>query len=213
MKSAVRLVISSIGTIMGLGGLEHGIGEILQGSVAPNGIMIQSWPDSAFFQSLSGEPAMTIIPNLLIAGILTILVSLVFLAWVIGFIHRKNGGLILILLSILMLLVGGGIFPPVLGMILGAAGMRMNALAGKIRTSRTSWSSQFLMKAFPGFCVACVVCWLALFPGMTLLDYFLGISNVNLTLALMGAGFGFLFLAFIAGFTRDRQRLTSRIEV
>ncbi len=213
MKNAVRLIISTIGAIMGLGGLEHGIGEMLQGSVAPAGIMIQSWPESAFFQSLGGEPAMTIVPNLLIAGILTIIVSLVFLAWVTGFVHRKNGGLILVLLSVLLLLVGGGIFPPILGMIIGAAAMRMNGLVGKEHTLHRSGLRQFLGKAFPGFYVACVVTWLALFPGMAVLDYFLGISNVNLNLALMGAGFGLLFLAFISGFARDGQQLKSQLAI
>ena len=51
---------------------------MLQGNVAPEGIMILSWPDSEVFAILAGEPAMTIVPNLLITGILAILFSLLF---------------------------------------------------------------------------------------------------------------------------------------
>ena len=114
MRNATRVFASTFGAIMALAGIEHGIGEIFQGNVAPSGIMILSWPESEFFRNLGGEPAMTVIPNLLITGILAILVSLALLVWAILFVQRKNGGLIMILLSIAMLLVGGGIFPPIL---------------------------------------------------------------------------------------------------
>src|SRR5512135_3094637 len=127
MKNATKVFASTFGAIMALAGIEHGIGEVLQGNVAPAGIMILSWPDSVFFRSLGGEPAMTIIPNLLVTGILAILISLIMLVWATLFIQRKNGGLILILISIVMLLVGGGIFPPILGIMLGAVGTRINA--------------------------------------------------------------------------------------
>ena len=113
MKNATQLFASTFGSVMALAGLEHGIGEILQGDTTPTGVMILSWPESAFFDSLGGEPAMTVIPNLLVTGILASLLSLALLIWATRFIDRKNGGLVMILISIAMLLVGGGIFPPV----------------------------------------------------------------------------------------------------
>lgn len=75
---------------------------------------------------MAGEPAMTIVPSILVTGILAILFSLIFLVWATMFVQRKNGGLVLILLSIVMLLVGGGFGPPILGIIIGAAGTRIN---------------------------------------------------------------------------------------
>ncbi len=66
MKSATRAFASTFGAIMALAGIEHGIGEVLQGNTTPSGVMIQSWPNSAFFRSVAGEPAMTVIPNLLV---------------------------------------------------------------------------------------------------------------------------------------------------
>jgi hypothetical protein len=41
------------------------------------------------------------------------------------YIHRKNGRLVLILLSIMMLAVGGGIIPPVIGVIAGIIGTQI----------------------------------------------------------------------------------------
>ena len=58
---------------------------------------------------------MTIVPNLLVTRTFAILFFLIFLVWVTMFVQRKNGGLVLILLSIVMplvALVDGGIFPP-----------------------------------------------------------------------------------------------------
>ncbi len=62
---------------------------------------------------------MTIVPNLLVTGILAILFSLAFPVWAALFVERKNGGLVLILLAAGMLLFGGGIFPPVIGILIG----------------------------------------------------------------------------------------------
>ena len=43
------------------------------------------------------------------------------------FIGRKHGGLVLILLSVALILVGGGLGPPILGVIVGFAATRINA--------------------------------------------------------------------------------------
>lgn len=100
----------------------HGIGEVLQGSVDPEGIYIQAYPA---MQATAGEPAMTIIPNFLLTGILAIIMGIIVTIWSAAYIERKNGGLILILLSIIMLLFGGGIVPVIIGVISGIIGTRI----------------------------------------------------------------------------------------
>jgi len=118
-----RVAASLLGVFAGIGGgVFHGIGEILQGSVAPNEMMIQAYPA---MQATAGEPAMTIVPNFLLTGILAIILGIIVTVWAAAFIERKNGGLILILLSIIMLLLGGGIIPPIIGIIGGIIGTRI----------------------------------------------------------------------------------------
>jgi len=46
MRSAIRVTVSTFGALAGLADIEHGIGEILQGNVAPEAIMFLSWSDS-----------------------------------------------------------------------------------------------------------------------------------------------------------------------
>jgi hypothetical protein len=205
MKSATRVLISTFGGLVGLIGIEHGIGEILQGNTVPGGIMILSWPDSAFFSVLGGEPAMTVVPNLLVTGILAILVSLVYLAWATLFVQRKHGGLVLILLAIPMLLFGGGIFPPVLGILIGAAAAHVNAPLVWWRKHLSAGSRRFLGTLWPWFFGACLLAWLSMFPGVAVLNYFFGIRNDSLIFTLLACMFGFLILSGLSGFARDTR--------
>jgi hypothetical protein len=205
MRTATRLMISTFGALVGLIGIEHGLGEVLQGSLAPDGIMILSWPGSAFFQVLGGEPALTILPNLLLTGILAIFFSLAYLVWALLFVQRKNSGAILTLLSIAMLLFGGGIFPPVFGIVIGAAATRINAPLTWWQDHTSPGVRHFLGSLWPWSFGACVISWLGMFPGMTVLSYFFGVNDANLIFILLICMFAFLLLASIAGFARDLQ--------
>ena len=121
-----RIATSIIGIIAGFIGAEHGYYEILQRDKTLNGILFDAISGTSFSNlptsQWTGWPAMTLVQNFLITGIFAILVSLVVIAWSAMFIQRKNGGLTLILLSILMLLVGGGFIPPLFGIIAGLIG-------------------------------------------------------------------------------------------
>ena len=208
MRNATRLTVSTFGILMGLAGLEHGIGEILQGNTAPSAIMFPSWPESGFFHNVAGEPAMSIVPNLLVTGILTCCVSLMYLLWVTRFVQRKHAGQVLILLAISMLLVGGGIFPPVIAIFIGILATRINTRSIEQRTSPTAGLQWFLSKIWPWSFAVCISGWLLLFPGTNILGYFFGVQNPNLTVLLLSFALGSLVLTIMAGSTHDRLRST-----
>ncbi len=129
MRKATKTVAMWFGVTAGLAALEHGYFEILQGNVRPTGVMFPSWgadicdPTRAWHAC---EPAMSILPNFLVIGILTVLLSLAIIIWSGWFIQRKPGGLVLILLAIALLLAGGGIFPPVIALVGGFAGTQIH---------------------------------------------------------------------------------------
>lgn len=129
-----RPAASTIGAIAGVIGLRHGYYEILQRDKPLNGILFDAISGTSFSNvptsQWTGWPAMTIVPNFRITGIFAILASLMVMAWSALFIHRKNGGLIQGLLSILMLLVGGGFIPPLLGIIAAAVGSHRRSKRG-----------------------------------------------------------------------------------
>lgn len=132
MRKATRIVAATFGFLAGIAGLEHGVFEILQGNVRPASFMFPSMgaPCNAAQIWHACEPAMTILPNLLLAGILTVIMSFVIMLWSLVFLQRKQGGSLLILLSIVLLLVGGGFFPPLIGIAGGLAGTRINKPLG-----------------------------------------------------------------------------------
>ena len=206
MRSTTKVTVLTFAGIMGLAGIEHGIGEIRQGSLPPARLIFPSWPDSAFFRIVGGEPAMTLVPNLLVTGILAILFSLAFLAWAVLFVERKNGGLVLILLAVAMLLAGGGIFPPVIGILIGILATRINAPLTGRRAHHSAALSTFLERIWPWSFGACVLAWLCLFPGINILGYFFGVNDPRYTVMLIVLAFGMLGVTVFTGLTLDNQR-------
>ena len=128
MRKATRIIAASFGLFAGFGGLEHGYFETLQGNVRPGSILIASMgppcvPEATWHAC---EPAMTIVPNFLVTGIPAMVLGLLTMLWAAAFVQRPQGGAILALLSLGLLLFGGRIFPPLIGIIGGVAGTRIN---------------------------------------------------------------------------------------
>ena len=121
-----RAAASIIGMIAGVIGAQHGYYEILQRDRPLNGVLFDAVSGTSLSNlptsQWTGWPAMTLVQNSRITGILAILVSLVVMAWSALFMQRKNGGRTLGLLSFLMLLVGGGFIPPLFGIIAAVIG-------------------------------------------------------------------------------------------
>ena len=93
-RGSITITVATIlGIFAGVAGASHGPGEILQGDIAPSGIIIEAWPSLTL---LSGEPAMTLIPNFRVSGILTVFSGLAVTIWAATRIRSKNGGLVLI---------------------------------------------------------------------------------------------------------------------
>ena len=213
MRSATQITVTTFGIIMGLAGLEHGLGEILQGNATPPGIMFPSWPNSPFFSTMRGEPAMSIIPNFIVTGSLACLVSLIYLVWAARFVERKHAGQMLILLAIIMLLVGGGIFPPVIGIFIGVLTTRINTPSIEGHTQATVGLRSFLSKVWSLSFVGCIIGWLLLFPGVNILGYFFGVDDPNLMISLLAFALGSLLLTIALGLTRDRLGATRSSQV
>lgn len=119
IKNSRKLLAIIFGIYAALGSLPHGIGLMLQGHVKSDSIVLDTWTVGPIAENLGGEPGMTIIPNLWISGLLTIIISLIMIAWIIKYIDKNYGGHVLILLTILVLLTGGGFAPPIISLIAG----------------------------------------------------------------------------------------------
>jgi hypothetical protein len=125
------------------------------------------------------------------------LLGLVTIVWAAAFVQRQRGGAILALLSFGLLLFGGGIFPPVIGVIGGVVGTRINAPLK--RQSGPVW--RMLSKMWPW---AIGVYFVFLF-GQFVIGYFFNeflMENVVLWAVLF---LGLLVLGILAGYGHDVQ--------
>jgi hypothetical protein len=127
VRKATKTVATWMGLTAGFAAIEHGYFEILQGSVRPEGVMILSIgpPCDPEISWNTCEPAMTILPNFLYSGIISVVVGVLIMILAAGFMQRKRSGLIMILLNVVSLLFGGGFFPPLIGIVGGVAGLNI----------------------------------------------------------------------------------------
>jgi len=144
---ATRITAFLFGVFCGWLGLGHGYLEVLHGNVPTGGVAIDANNNlfNGRFPGFSGnEPAMTIIPNFLVTGILAIIVSLAIILWSTFLVQRKRGGIVLMALSVLLLFFGGGFTPIPFGILAGLAGIGINA--------SYSWWRTHLPAGFWGSC-------------------------------------------------------------
>lgn len=123
---ATRIYASTLGMIVGLAGVEHGILEILQGNVRPDRFMTDAiGPDQKLWE-FATETVLTIIPNMLVSGILSLLLGILVVIWAYAYIGKKNGAIIFLFLSIALFFVGGGFAPIFLTILSFIAATRIN---------------------------------------------------------------------------------------
>jgi len=98
-------------------GFIHGVGEILQAGSKSNSNLIYALdvadPDKVWH---AGLPAFSVIPDFLISGIITILISIAIIIFV-NLLIESNYFKFFPLLFILLFLFGGGFVPPFIGII------------------------------------------------------------------------------------------------
>lgn len=201
MNRAVRVTATLLGLSAGIAAVEHGYFEWMQGSIDPGGLFIASigppcLPEATWNRC---EPALTIVPNLAITGILAMLLGLASVFWSLFFIQRKRGGLVLILLSIAMLLFGGGIFPPLIGTVAGLTGTRINhSLAWWQERAGESYA-RFLAGLYPW----ALAVYLALVLGQWVVGYFFNdwlMANMGTNVLLILVS---LLLSTLSAFAHD----------
>jgi hypothetical protein len=204
MRNATKTVATWLGIVAGIAGLEHGYYEMVQGNASWTGIMFPSMgppcnPDVAWNAC---EPAMSLLPNYRVTGLLTIILGLVIIIWSAAFLQTRRGGLVLILLSTALLLLGGGFFPPLIGIIGGAAGMQINKPVIRQPGSFT----RFAARLWPWPLVILMIWLLGQFPfGYVFNDFLKSIMGFGILLIL-----SMLPLSVYTAYARDVVRSFSQ---
>ena len=202
MRNKTSFTLSVMGIIAGIAGMEHGIGEIWQGNIQPENIVFASWANHPAFQSLAGEPAMSLIPNLLISGIMTIFLSSVFIYWSVKYHQHPIYGVGFMVLSVLLLISGGGFGPPLLGVMLGIFSLISTKKTGTQSVNSRSFKNQLAPYWKPIFLINLGV-WIFLCPIFPILCSILHFQDDNLVAFVTPTAFLFLFLSLLVASTQD----------
>ena len=210
MNKATKTIVSAIGVILGLSGLDHGIFEILQGNQPTNGLMINAIGPEQLMWVHGGEGAFTILPTFLWAGTFSILAGIAMIVWSLWFIDRKGGSLVFFILNLLLFLFGAGVAAPIL--IYPAAGIA----ATRIHKPLNGWQKVLPERVRPALAklwpytltIAVISMLIGLYIAITGNIPGLGdadpdrILAIDLTFVFIG-GLGMFWLSFVCGFAQD----------
>jgi hypothetical protein len=210
LNRATKTIVSTIGVILGISGLNHGIFEILQGNQPTSGVFIEAIGPDHIMWKHGGEGAFTIIPNFLLTGILAVLVGIAMIIWALWYIDHKQGSLVFLCLNIMLFLFGGGIAAPIL--IYPAAGLAST----RIHKPLDWWRKLIPERIRPGLAkfwpytltVGVLSMLLGLYiaisgniPGKTTMDPDI-ILAIDLAIV-FGGGLGMFLLSIVSGFAAD----------
>jgi hypothetical protein len=125
-NKAIRMVVSTIGLLVGTASIIHGIFEVLQGNIMPDSLVTNAIGQNQKIWEYAALHTFTIIPNMIATGIMSIIFGLFFTLWATVFISKKYGAWIMFILSILLFLFGGGSGPLFIGIIISIVATRIN---------------------------------------------------------------------------------------
>ena len=197
--NSTRLWIIVFGILDGSAGVIHGLYETLRGYTPTGGFYLENFG------------AFSVIPNYLITGIVVILVALSITLWTIGFIHKKNGPLALLILTILLFFVGGGVAQFFFGLIAWGVSTHISSPLtwwknNLSKSARNLLAKRWLIFFVTGYILltSAIGIWLVLLPPGTNHN---NVPTINyLCWSLLGVGLLFQIPTIIAGFARDLVR-------
>jgi hypothetical protein len=208
MNRTTKTIVSVMGIFFAIGGIDHGLFEILHGSTSTNGLFIQAIDAAHRFWIYGTEDAFTIVPNFLITGSLAIMFSLAIMVWLVGFIHTRHGPSIFFLLFICLFLVGGGVGQVFFFLPTWAVSTRINKPLTWWRKSLPESIRHGLARLWTILMVVGLLCFLIALE-IAIFGFVPGVNNPDLKnyicWTILGVGLVTFLFTFAAGFARDIQ--------
>ena len=211
---ATRVIASTLGVLVGLAGIDHGIFEILQGNTPTNDIMIAAIGPVQRFWEYGEETALTIVPNFLLTGILAVIFGILVTIWSIAFIDRCYGSVIFLFLGSILFLVGGGFAPIFTTVLASLVATGINRPLKLWRMILPGFFRRFLSKIWLGILATFVILFfvsveIAIF-GWPLTVFYNADTTFDILNKLSYILLGFMLFAPITGFAHDIQAQIER---
>ncbi len=208
MNRVTKTIVATIGVVLAIAGLDHGIFEILQGNKPTPGLIIQAiGPEMNLWGT---EEAFTILPTYLATGIVAVSLSLFLIVWAVGFVHTRHGATIMGLLFVGLFLFGGGIAAQVIcAPFVWAAATRIHKPLPWWRKVLPEGIRPALARLWPfTLALGSLSFLIGMFIAIT--GYVPGVTDDETILAVcwafvFGGGWGLYLLTYVAGFAADIQ--------
>lgn len=183
-RTKMHLCLMVFGVVIGVVGLIHGGGALMQGSAIVEGhspsALPESWPNAEFYELTMGSPVYTILTGIQFRtlGLLAVMVSTALTIFSLFYLKTPNAILIYTALMLCVFLFGAGRGTPV---AIGVPLIFFWTLS-KVMTKKKKRSAatvKFLSVTISISIWLHVLSWVVFFPGFILLSHF---GNVPLTL-------------------------------
>lgn len=193
----------AFGLMASFTGIIYGVFEVIQGNIPTTDFKISAIGPAYSMWENTTYSSYTFINNYLYTGTAAILISILVTIWVLFFIHKKCGSVIMIVLSLAQFFTGGGIAIDVA--ILSAI------IATQIDKPLLWWSKIMPERAQNVF--ICIWPWaFIIFILLSLVNFLLTIAGVNssgcqqMITVIAGILFFPIIFTIAGGFSYDRQK-------
>lgn len=128
-NAATRVLASTLGVLVGIGSIEHGLLECLQGERPTPGLIVNALgPGYAWtVWKQGGEGAFTMLPTFLLSGIVASLTGVLIIVWALRFLPSRHGAIVFLVLGVVSFLTGGGVAQIVLFTLTWGVAARIRA--------------------------------------------------------------------------------------
>ncbi len=207
--NATRVIVSTLGVLLALSGIDHGLFETLQGKAPTPGFFIHSIGPRQQMWPYGTEDAFTLIPNYLASGMIAVALAVTIAVWSVRFIDRRYGSAVFLLLFVALFLFGGGVAQAVFFTLAWAVSLRIR--------KPPLWANRLLpLRAAATVSRLWPIC-LVLFALLSLaaleiaiVGYVPGVHNpiraLHICWSLLVIGLGILLVAILSAFVHDAVR-------
>ena len=214
-NTATRAIVSTLGALVGVGSIDHGLLECLQGNRATPGLIVNALGPGYGWTvwKQGGEGAFTLVPNFLLTGILATLMGVALIVWSLRFIDRRHGAGVFLLLGVGSFLVGGGVAQVVLITLNWAAATRIRGSLGFWRWMIPEAARRALGGSWRWSLLAGTVLFFAALE-MAVVGYVPGVMSqiriLHVCWTILAAALGLFLLSIVEGFAHDIEALASQ---
>jgi hypothetical protein len=207
-NKATRSIACTLGVLVGVCSIDHGLLECLQGFRATPGLIVNALGPGYRWTvwKQGGEGAFTLIPNFLVSGVVATFIGLAMIAWSLRFLPSPRGPTVFLILGVASFLTGGGVAQIVLIALAWAVATQIGASLTFWRWLLPPVARPLLSRIWPWtlgmatvlFIVALEIAVFGYVPGVSEQTLILHICWGSLAVAL-----GLYLISIGAGFAHD----------